>query len=51
MDWIDLSQDMNGWRALVNAPMNPRFPNSAGNFLNNRGPVSFSRIIMIYGVC
>jgi hypothetical protein len=35
MDWIDLSQDMNGWRKLVNAPMNPRFPNNAGNFLSS----------------
>jgi hypothetical protein len=26
MDWIDLSQDRDQWRALVNMMMNHRFP-------------------------
>jgi hypothetical protein len=26
MDWIDLAQDRNQWRALVNTVMNPRIP-------------------------
>ena len=26
MDWINLAQDWCGWRALVNAVMNLRFP-------------------------
>jgi hypothetical protein len=26
MDWIDLAQDRNGWKALVNSVMNLRVP-------------------------
>jgi len=26
MDWIDLAQDMDGWRALLNAVINLCFP-------------------------
>jgi hypothetical protein len=35
MNWIDLAQDRDRWRALVSAIMNLRFPLNAGEFLDS----------------
>jgi CRISPR/Cas system-associated protein Cas7 (RAMP superfamily) len=41
LDWIDLAEDRERWRDLVNAVMNLQVTCSAGNFLTSSGPVSF----------
>jgi hypothetical protein len=43
VDWIDLAQDMDQWRALVNTVMNLQVPYNVGKFLSSCTIGSFSR--------
>jgi hypothetical protein len=43
MDWIDLAQDRDQWKVLVNTIMNLRVSQSAGKFLSSCTIGGFSR--------
>jgi hypothetical protein len=43
MDWIDLAQDMDRCRALLNVTMNHRVPKHERQYLTSSGPIGFSR--------
>ena len=50
MEWIDLAQDRDRWRAVVNPVMKLRVP-YVGNFLTSWETVSFSRRTVLHIVC
>jgi hypothetical protein len=50
MDWIELAQYRDRWRALVIAVKNLRFPENAGTFFTSGERVSFSRSTLFHGV-
>jgi hypothetical protein len=50
MGWIELAEARDRRRAHVNAVMNVRVPQNAGNFLTSCGLVSFSTWTLLRGV-
>jgi len=41
MDWVDLAQNRDRWRALINAVKTPSGSKKIGEFLDKLKPVSF----------
>jgi hypothetical protein len=50
MDWISVAQDRDRWLDLVNAVMNIRVQQNAGNFFSSLGRFSFSERTLLHGV-
>jgi hypothetical protein len=50
VDWVDLAQDKDQWRALVKKVMNLRTPLNAGKFLSSCTTGGLSRRAQLLGV-
>jgi hypothetical protein len=50
MDWIDLAQDRDQWKALAKETMNFRVPSNIGKFLSSCTTGSLSRRAQLHGV-
>jgi hypothetical protein len=50
MDWIDLAEGRDQWRALVNTVMKLQVPLNVGNFLNSCRTGGFSRRAQLHEV-
>jgi hypothetical protein len=48
-DWIDLAQNRDWWKALVNTVMNLRVPYNVGKFLSSCTTGGFSRRAQLHG--
>jgi hypothetical protein len=50
MDWIDVAQDRDHWRILVNTVMNLQVPENVGKFLSSCATGGFTRRAQNHGI-